>query len=94
MQYDAKLSKKLTLSLGATYADKTKLNADYSYTVTEGTTTIATDSSVSSNNYKIPTTAAAGFALTYNNKLTFAGDFRRQDWSTLNYKGLNYALVK
>lgn len=93
LQYDQHLSKKLQLNIAGTYAAATKLNADYSYTVTSDTTTIASKESVKNSSYNIPATTAAGFALIYDNKYTIASDFKHQDWSTLHDNGLNYALV-
>lgn len=93
LQYNGKLSKKLELSLGGTYAAKTRLNADFSYSVMNGTTSVVSEETVKSDSYNIPQTTVAGLALTYDKRITFASDFRHQDWSTLGYKGLSYALV-
>ncbi len=93
LQYNGMLSKKVELAMGATYAAKTKLDAQYSYSVVDGTTTVVADQLVSTGDYNIPSTAVGGLALTFDKRLIFAADYRHQDWSRLNYKGLNYALV-
>lgn len=93
LQYSGKLSKKFELAVGGTYSAKTNLNADYSYSVTDGTTSIVSEQTIKNSNYNIPSTLVAGIALSYNDKLTVASDIRHQNWTNLNYKGLNYALV-
>ena len=93
LQYNGKVSKKLEVALGGTYASATKLNADYSYTVNNGTSDIISDETVKNSTYSIPSTTTAGIALIYDKRLTLTSDYKHQDWSTLNYKGLNYSLV-
>lgn len=93
LQYNGHITKKLELAIGGTYAATTKLNADYSYTVTNDTTTIASEESVKNGSYSIPATTMGGIALTYNKKFTIASDYKHQDWSSAHYNGLNYSLV-
>ena len=92
-QYKGKLNKKWQLALGGTYSNKTNLSAEYSLHVTDAGTDVVAQEVIANNSYNIPRTYNGGVALTYDNKLTFAADYKNQDWSTLNYKGLNYALV-
>lgn len=91
--YNVKLSKKLGLSVGATVANKTRLNADYDLTVTEGNATIIQDSTYKNGFFTIPLTYAFGGSLNYDNKFTLAVDYQTQNWDDLNYKGLGYSLV-
>ena len=93
LQYNVNLTKKFQLAIGGTYGASAKLNTDYDYTVTNDTTTIVSETSVKGSSYKIPATTMAGIALTYNNKFTFASDYKHQDWSSLHSNGLNYSLV-
>jgi hypothetical protein len=92
-QYKIKLNKTWDVSLGATIANKTKLKADYDLEVKEGSTTIISNQAYKSNYFTIPLTYAGGIALTYKDAYTVALDYDHQDWTTLNYKGLNYSLV-
>jgi hypothetical protein len=93
LQYKGNLNKKWQLALGGTYSNKTSLGAEYSLHVTEGTTDLISEEVVKSDNFNLPRTYTAGAAIIYNNALTFSTDYRNQNWSTLQYKGLNYALV-
>lgn len=61
--------------------------------VTEGTTKLITDKSIKESYFKLPVIYTVGGSLNYNDKFTFAFDYQQQNWSELNYKGLNYALV-
>lgn len=92
-QYRIRLNRQWDVSLGATIANKTRLNANYDLEVKEGTTTIISNASYKSNYFTIPLTYAGGLAVTYKDAYTFAIDYDHQDWSNLNYKGISYSLV-
>jgi hypothetical protein len=92
-QYKIKLAKKWDVSLGATIANKTKMNANYDLEVKEENIAIISKESFKSNYFTVPLTYAGGVAVTYQNAYTLAVDYDHQDWSTLNYKGLGYSLV-
>lgn len=93
LQYHAKLSPKWRLNVGATASNKTQLNGTYYLTVTDGGNTIVNNESIKSNYFTLPLMYGSGVSLNYNDKLTFAGDYQYQNWSSTNYKGLGYALV-
>lgn len=92
-QYSGKISNKLRVGLGGTYSAQTKLNAEHTLTVSENGTDLLTEQVIKNDNYTIPKTYTAGVSVTYNDRLTFASDYRKQDWTTLNYGGLNYNLT-
>ena len=93
IQYKIPITKKWKLAVGATASNKTQLPADYTLNVTEGTTKLITDKSIKESYFKLPVIYTVGGSLNYNDKFTFAFDYQQQNWSELNYKGLNYALV-
>jgi hypothetical protein len=92
-QYKIKLNKKWDVSLGATVANKTRMNANYDLEVKEESIAIISKQSFKSNYFTIPFTYTGGVAVTYQNAYTLAVDYDHQDWSTLNYNGLGYSLV-
>ncbi|MGN6435469.1 MAG: hypothetical protein ACTHMM_03010 [Agriterribacter sp.] len=90
-QYFTKLSSKWDLILGATYANKTNLAAEYSTDITTGTTSIKNE--VTKNDYfRLPNTVGMGVSVTKNKKFTMLADYRYQDWSSVNYRGGGYSL--
>ena len=90
-QYFTKLSSKWDLTLGATYANKTDLAAEYSTDITTGSTSIKYD--ITKNDYfRLPNSVGMGLALTKNKKLSMLADYRYQDWSSLQYRGAGYSL--
>ncbi|MCC6286340.1 MAG: hypothetical protein IT249_00500 [Chitinophagaceae bacterium] len=90
-QYFTKVTSKWDLSLGATYANKTDLAAEYSTIITSGTITI--EDKITKNDYfRMPAIFGAGLALTKNKKFTMLADYRHQDWATVKYGGAGYSL--
>lgn len=90
-QYFTKITSKWDLALGATYANKTNLAAEYNNTITSGSTTI--EDKVTKNDYfRMPNMYGAGIAITNNKKLTILADYRYQDWSSVKYSGNGYSL--
>lgn len=90
-QYFTRLSSKWDLTLGATYANKTDLAAEYSTDITTGSTSIKYD--VTKNDYfRLPNSVGMGLALTRNKKFSMLADYRYQDWSSLQYRGAGYSL--
>lgn len=91
MQYYTPLGKKWDLTLGATYANKTNLAAEYSTDVSTSTSSIQNE--VTKNDYfTLPNDFGFGLALTKNKQFTIAADYRYQNWSELHYKGPGYSL--
>ena len=77
--------------LGATYANKTGLAAEYSTNITNGTTTI--EDKVTKNDYfRMPATYGAGIAITKDKKITMLADYRYQNWFAVKYGGSDYSL--
>ncbi len=93
IQYHTQLNKNWLLSLGATASLKTKLRANYTLQVQSGTAYIINNEHYLDNYFVLPQIYNAGIAATLKEKFTFALDYGYQNWSTLNYKGFNYALV-
>lgn len=93
LQYNGKLSKKWDLALGATASNKTRLNTTNYVSVVNGSTTVVSDKDLGDGNFYLPVSYAVGGSLNYNRRFTFAVDYQKQNWSTLNYTGLSYHLV-
>lgn len=91
--YNAQLSKKWKIALGATASNKTTLNADYYLTVNSNGSTIVGDKTIKNSYFTLPAMYGTGISLIYNNYLTFSGDYQYQNWGSLNYSGLGYSLV-
>lgn len=91
--YNTRISKKWSVSAGATFSNKTTMNADYSLTVTDGSQTIVSDEKYKTGYFTLPIMYTGGISATYNDKWTFATDFTQQQWTDIGYKGLTYQLV-
>jgi hypothetical protein len=92
-QYKAKLSKNLTFAFGGTVSPQTKLRANTTLKVTNGTNVIINNESYKSNYLTLPIMATGGIAAIIKDKFTIAADYNYQDWAKLNYKGIGYSLV-
>jgi len=92
-QYYTGIGKHWDLTIGGTYNRKATLKAEYSSKVS----TTATDTlsyAITNNNYfKLPEGYGAGISLVKDKKYTFTADYRFQNWSDLQEKGNQYALV-
>lgn len=90
MQYRAKLSSKLKLSLGAIASNKTTLTGSRYLSLTQGDpnaglpTPIITDSVVGSTRFNLPVMYGGGISLNYKDALTIAGDYKSQRWSNVS----------
>jgi hypothetical protein len=92
LQYYTKPNRNWAFGLGATFANKTELNPNYSVII------LAIDSSQLYNkpqapiNYLLPVNYTVGLSLTKDRKYTIVADYKYQGWSALNYSGFNYSL--
>lgn len=93
IQYNTKLNKNWQLYVGATGALKTTINSTYSLTFSDGNNTVIDNPNYQTKNFALPSQYATSVAAKLKDKFTFAADYSFQKWSSLNYKGLSYALV-
>lgn len=93
IQYKTQVNKHWGVSMGATISNKTKLTADYSLLVTDGSSVVINNEYYKTNYFTIPLTYTGGIAASYDNAYTFAADYHYEGWSNANYKGINYSLV-
>ena len=93
LQYHIPVTKKWDINVGATYAQKTALKAEYTALVKDNKGDTLSNKVLSNNFFTLPNTTGLGIAIIKNKTLTFLGDYRFQDWSSLNVKGTNYSLV-
>ncbi len=92
-QYEGKLNKHWQLNLGAIALLQTKLNAEQTIVVEQDSGTLYTSSTIKDNYFTLPLTYGGGISLVHNNSLTISADYVQQQWSNIQYKGLNYQLV-
>jgi len=93
VQYRKKISTNLKIAVGATASLQTKLRANTSLLVTDGTTTLTNNQNYNNNYFTLPQIYTAGIAATLKDKYTFAVDYTNQSWSDLHYRGPGYSLV-
>ncbi len=93
IQYEGKLNKHWQLNLGAIALLQTKLNAEQTIVVEQDSGTLYTSSTIKDNYFTLPLTYGGGISLVHNNSLTISADYVQQQWSNIQYKGLNYQLV-
>ena len=91
--YDTKLSRDWKIALGAAASAKTTLNAEYSLNVSQGNQTLVNNKILKDSYFKLPVIYTVGGSVVYRNRLTVALDYQEQQWSSTQYKGLNYTLV-
>lgn len=92
-QYKTKVNKNWNASLGATFSNKTNVDALHSVSVTDGNSVLRSDFIYKTTVITLPQIFTGGVAATYKDKYTFVADYTYQPWSNLNYKGVGYDLV-
>lgn len=93
LQYRIPVTKKWDLNIGATYAPKTSLRDQSTALVKDERGDTLSNRVISNTLFALPNSTGIGIALVKDKKLTFVADYRFQDWTSLNIKGLNYSLV-
>ncbi len=93
LQYHIPVTKKWDVNIGATYAQKTALKAQYTALVQDEKGDTLSNQVLKNNFFTLPNTVGFGIAIVKDKKLSFLADYRFQDWSSLNINGLNYQLV-
>jgi hypothetical protein len=93
LQYHIPLSKKWEVSIGATYANKTNLQAQYTALVKDEKGDTLSNRTLNNTFFTLPNSTGIGIAVIKDKTLTFLADYRFQNWSSLNINGANYALV-
>lgn len=90
LQYTQDLNKKSSLTIGAVYSPKHKLNNDYTGNVIMGQTTSYGTSYKNEYdaNFELPNTFGVGFTYNYDKRLTVGVDYSLQQWSKANF-GVN-----
>ncbi|MDE1191319.1 MAG: hypothetical protein PW786_04165 [Arachidicoccus sp.] len=99
LQYHVNVSPKWQLGLGAIGSLKTTLsgNTYYSLSQGDGSTSLPSqmvdDSIIGTGKFNLPVTYGGGLSLTYDNKLTFAVDYKQEKWSDVHNStsGFNYS---
>ncbi len=89
LQYYAKLGKKHSLVLGATYSLGHSLNADAKRTDTSAGGEVTTKIE---DGFKLPHTYGAGFVYSYNDRWKFGADYTMQQWSSSTFFGSDKGL--
>ena len=80
-QYTLDFNKKHSMTIGAVFSPKHKLNNDYTVTSTAvSTTTLKPDAT-----FEVPNTFGAGFTYNYDKRLTVGLDYSLQQWSKTKF---------
>lgn len=93
LQYKTKITPNWAMALGLTASNKVNLTADYTLQVQNGYSILKNTEFYKPNYFGIPASVTAGVAVIYKDAYTLAADLNRQNWSNLNFKGINYTLV-
>lgn len=80
-QYTLNLDKKHSVTIGAVYSPKHKLNNDYTV-VTQSSTTTINDFDAT---FELPNMFGAGFTYNYDKRLTVGADYSLQQWSKAKF---------
>ncbi len=88
LQYFTDISDKLHLSIALKYQSKRSLNASYNTSIISDGDTLSNES-LQDNYFTIPDQYRAGFAITYDNKLTIDFDYISWRWNKLSVKNNN-----
>lgn len=88
LQYFAKVTKHWDYNLGMIYSPVNTLNGETSLLVTDNTQVIR-NQIINNVHFTLPATYGIGMALTHNDILTYAADYKYQAWSDVNAKETN-----
>lgn len=96
--YSAKMSKNWKFSIGGKFSAKTKLDATQSLLITQpdasgNIITLKEDEYVKEEKFHLPVTYDVGIALVNRDRLTFAVDYKYEDWASLEMKGTGWSLI-
>ncbi|AYD46738.1 hypothetical protein [Arachidicoccus soli] len=97
LQYKIPINAKWQLSLGAIASNKTNLNGSRSVGITQGDpsvsapTVILADSITNTSTFTLPVTYGGGLSLKFDNKITFAADYKTQRWNNVHNNLANAA---
>jgi hypothetical protein len=93
LQYFTAVTKKLDYNLGVTFSPENRLNGETSLRVTNNGTEVIRDEVLKTDHFTLPASFGVGMSVTKNKVLTFAADYKYQNWSASNYKVANGTLV-
>jgi hypothetical protein len=91
--YATPLNKKWDISIAGKFIPQTRMTAERTFSVLENDVPIVEDEFVKNNRFGLPNTIAAGIAIQYNKKTTFAADYTYEDWSALKIKEQGWQLI-
>jgi len=91
--YAANLNKDWKFSVGGKLTTKTKLNAERTVSITQGTTAVKEDEIITGTPFYLPVSYDAGISFTHKNRLTMAVDYNYQSWTDLRQRGYGYTLI-
>lgn len=91
--YSANLSKNWKFALGGKMTTKATLHAERTVSITEGTTPVKEDETITATPFSLPVSYDAGLSLTHKNRVTLAVDYNYQNWTDLKQRGLGYSLI-
>ncbi|MBC8032784.1 MAG: hypothetical protein H7Y03_01460, partial [Chitinophagaceae bacterium] len=86
-------SKKTEYHLGVIYSPRNTIDGETTITAISNGTEIVKDETLDPRSFTLPATYGVGLSVTRNQRLTFATDFKYQDWEATNYQRQNVRLV-
>lgn len=99
LQYHANVAPKWEVGMGVIGSLKTTLSGNSYYALSQGDGTqslpidIITDSAIGTAKFNLPVMYGGGLSLTYDKKLTFAADYKQQNWNSVKNisNGMDYS---
>ncbi|MBS1668677.1 MAG: hypothetical protein JST58_14965 [Bacteroidetes bacterium] len=84
IQLFGSIGKKFDYSIGATFANKSNLNADISQVVYGADSSVLNymNNPIPIRTFTLPNSFGAGISLTYNKRYTFLSDYKYQEWAS------------
>ncbi len=83
LQYFTAINKRFDLNIGGIFSNRTNLRSQYTLLVTNTDGSTVKNEILQDSKYTLPITYGAGISVTRDKQLTFAADYRYQNWSAL-----------
>ncbi len=96
LQLYGNLGKHWKYGIGGTFSNKTQLLASYNQLVNGSDSSLLQNAQLKEKYIRLPTSFGAGFSLTKDDKFTWVGDYRYQNWNGVQsneYQGTSYSIA-
>lgn len=82
--WSSKIGKQFELSFGGVFSPQSKLNAERTLSITEGSDVIIDDKLISNRTEYLPMSYGAGITLVHKQRTTISVDYKHEYWGDLN----------